>query len=91
MLLDKPYCIVYYGYNTKDKVGIMKRVLISFAASLSYVPDNTERTAKKMSDFDVVYQTWPSRKAMAKEIRLQQSRPHRSDNWTSCIPLKDNE
>lgn len=69
----------------------MKRITMSFGRSLSYVPPNPERTARKSPGADVTYQEWTNRAAMARSIRMQQNRaPHTAD-WRACVPLKDGE
>lgn len=52
----------------------MKKITMSFGASLEYKPEHPERTARKSPGYDVTFQTWPSRTAMAKSIRMQESR-----------------
>jgi len=71
----------------------MKRYCLSFADSLTHVPDNPERTAKHSGhgmDMNVYYQVWSNRAAMLKTIDLQSRRtPHPSD-WRACkIPARE--
>lgn len=69
----------------------MKRYTLSFAASIEHKPEHPERTAKRTSGWDVAYQVWPNRKAMARSIRMQQRGPHRADHWRAVQPLGDIE
>lgn len=73
----------------------MKRYVLSWAASVSHVPEHPERTAKRTQssgwDFDVTYQVWPNRKSLAKSIRMQEKGPPRGDHWRPCVPLSDGE
>lgn len=62
----------------------MKRYTMSFADSISHVPEHPERTAKKQGrgmNFDVTYQVWPNRAAMMKTIDMQERRESRQDDW----------
>jgi hypothetical protein len=62
----------------------MKRYTMSFADSISHVPEHPERTAKKQGrgmNFDVTYQVWPNRAAMMKTIDMQERRGSRQDDW----------
>jgi hypothetical protein len=64
----------------------MKRYKLSFADSIKHVPEHPERTAKRSSDWDIVYQVWPNRAAMLKTIELQGKRaPHHAD-WREVRP-----
>lgn len=67
------------------------KISMSFAASLNYRPENPERTAKKSSGFEVIFQTWTNRSAMVKTIRLQEKRAPRQDDWKALIPLSEGE
>ena len=73
----------------------MKRYQLSFADSIKHVPTNPDRTARRNSggglNFDVTYQVWTNRKAMAKSIRLQERRERHSTDWTACVKLTDGE
>jgi len=73
----------------------MKRYTLSFANSLKHVPAFSERTAKRNAgtgfDFDVVFQVWTNRAAMAKTIRMQEQAPPDHYNWTACVALTGNE
>ena len=69
-------------------------VVMSFAASLTYLPPHPERTARKSLPGiggDTVYRTWTSRAAMARTIRMQQQRAPRNDDWHACVRLSDTE
>ncbi len=62
----------------------MKTYVLSFADSITHIPEHPERTAKKSLEWDVKYQVWTSRAAMLKTIDMQGKRaPHRSD-WRAC-------
>ena len=71
----------------------MKRYSMSFAASITHVPLHPERTAKHgLRNWDVCYQVWSSRKAMAKSIRMQEKREYRQfEDWSACVPLTTTE
>ena len=62
----------------------MKRYKLSFADSIKHVPEHPERTAKRSSDWDIVYQVWPNRAAMLKTIEMQERGAPRSTNWKAC-------
>jgi hypothetical protein len=70
------------------------KYILSGAEALTHRPKHPERTARRAHsglDFDVTFQVWPNRKAMAKSIRMQQARePHPSD-WRAVVPLTDGE
>lgn len=68
----------------------MKRVSMSFAASLEHKPAHPERTARKSVGWDVVFQTWTNRAAMARSIRMQE-RGAPSATWKPVVPLADGE
>jgi hypothetical protein len=70
----------------------MKRYTMSFAAACEHKPTNPERTARRsLASWDIEFQTWSNRKAMARSIRMQQRRePHPSD-WRPCVALTDGE
>jgi hypothetical protein len=72
----------------------VKRYSLSFAESTAHKPASPERTARKSGNglnFDVTFQVWPSRVAMARSIRMQQKGAPRSDHWRACVPLADGE
>jgi len=72
----------------------MKIYQLSTAASFNHVPEHPERTASKQGlgiNFDVTYQEWTNRKAMAKTIRLQARRAGHPSDWHACIKLSDSE
>jgi hypothetical protein len=69
----------------------MKRYVLSFAGALEHIPKHPERTAKRHLSFDVEFQIWSNRAAMAKSIRMQQRGEHRPDHWRACVPLSDGE
>jgi hypothetical protein len=68
-----------------------KQYILSFAASLSHKPEQPERTAKRTCGDDVMFQVWSNRAAMAKSIRMQQSRAGKAKDWKPCVPLTDSE
>lgn len=66
----------------------MKRYRLSFAASLTHIPDHPERTARRTPfdprdpmSMDVEYQVWPNRAAMLKTIEIQGRSEPRPDHW----------
>lgn len=72
----------------------MKRYTVSFAASTEHKPDHPERTARKSGtgmNFDVTFQVWPSRVAMARSIRMQQKGAPHPTHWRACVKLADGE
>ena len=69
----------------------VKKCTMSFANSLTYKPEHPERTARRSLLDDVTFQEWPSRKAMAISIRMQESGPISRYNWKAVIPLTDGE
>ena len=70
----------------------MKTYVMSFADSVKHIPEHKDRTAyQRYGDWDVRFQTWPNRAAMAKSIRMQQSRSHKYNDWIACIKLEDGE
>ncbi len=69
----------------------MKKEIKSFADSLSFNPLFPERTAKRSSgDFDIVFQIWSNRKAMARSIRMQEMGDTKN-KWIAIQPLSDGE
>lgn len=72
----------------------MKSYSLSGAAASTHQPAHPERTAQRAHtglDFDVTFQVWPSRAAMARSIRMQQQREARSTDWRACVRLTDGE
>jgi hypothetical protein len=69
----------------------MKRYTLSWIDATKHVPEHPGRTAKRSLEWDVTYQVWSNRKAMAKTIRMQQKRGPRRDEWVPCVPLSDVE
>lgn len=56
--------------------------------------DERQRSATRSTGYfgeNVMIQVWPHRKAMAKSIRMQQSGPPRSGNWSAIVKLTDGE
>lgn len=69
----------------------MKLITMSFASSISYKAPNPERTAKRSVSWDVTFQEWSNRKAMAKSIRIQQRSAVNRFNWIPLVALSDIE
>ena len=72
----------------------MKRYTMSFAAAIEHKPEHPERTARRSGtglDFDVTFQVWPNRPAMAHAIRMQEKREPRANHWRAVVPLKETE
>lgn len=72
----------------------MKTYTLSFAESTRHTPEHPDRTARKSGsgmNFDVTYQVWPNRKAMARSIRMQEKRERRATDWRACVKLADHE
>lgn len=69
-----------------------KQYRMSFAQANEHRPEHPERTARRHGrglDFDVTFQVWTNRKAMARSIRMQQKRGE--TDWIACVPLSDGE
>jgi hypothetical protein len=73
----------------------MKRYQLSAAESFRHVPEHPERTGRRQAggglNFDMVYQVWTNRAALAKTIRLQERRERHSTDWSACVKLTDGE
>lgn len=73
----------------------MTKYTLSLGASIGYQHPHADRTAVRnatSSPFsDLLYQVWPSRKAMARTIRMQQQRAPQSRDWRPLIKLADGE
>lgn len=72
----------------------MKKYTMSHAAAIDHVPTHPDRTASKTGtgmNFDVTFQVWPNRAALAKSIRMQERREHRQGDWRACVKLRDGE
>lgn len=70
----------------------MKKVSMPVGRSIGYKPEHPERTARKAGkgyDGLITFQTWNSREAMARSIRMQQSRAPKPDDWKAVVPLKE--
>lgn len=60
--------------------------------TLDTMPDGArERSAYKATGWDFTIQTWPSRAAMARTIRMQQRGASRADHWKAAVPLAETE
>ena len=69
-----------------------KQYSLPFAASVKHVPKHPERTAKRQgASFDVIYQVWTNREALARTIRMQQRRARHFKDWHPVVPLRDGE
>lgn len=74
----------------------MSKVRMSFAASIDYKPKHPDRTARRAVrggplQFDVEFQEWTNRAAMARSIRMQEQRESRQDDWRAVVKLTDGE
>jgi hypothetical protein len=69
----------------------METYVMSFASSISHIPKHPERTATRRQNWNIVYQEWPNRKAMAKTIRVQEKRAAHHSDWMPCVKLEDIE
>lgn len=70
----------------------MKRYSMPFGRTIGHIHSYPERTAKKSGlglGSDVTFQVWPNRESMARSIRMQQNRMHKSTDWVALVPLKD--
>lgn len=72
----------------------MKNYTMSGAAANEHKPASPERTARRtlrgVLNFDVTFQVWTNRKAMARSIRMQERGQPVAD-WKPCVPLTDGE
>lgn len=64
---------------------------MSFGASIEHKPEHPERTARKAAEWDVTFQVWTSRAAMARSIRMQEKGEPRPDHWRAVVALSDGE
>lgn len=62
----------------------MKTYVLSFAQSITHIPEHPERTAMKSLEWDVRYQVWTSRAAMLTTIEMQSRSPPRQGHWRAC-------
>lgn len=72
----------------------MKRYALSLGQSIGYHHPEQDRTAVRSGYgvfADSQYQVWPSRKAMAKSVRMQQQRERRPQDWRPLVELSDGE
>lgn len=73
----------------------VKTYTMSWAAAQEHKPEHPERTARRNAgtglDFDVTFQVWPNRAAMARSIRMQEKRESRSSDWRVCVKLTETE
>jgi len=70
----------------------MKKYTMSFAAASTHTPQHPERTARRCTHgFDVTFQVWTNRMAMARSIRMQEKREGRPGDWRACVPLEATE
>jgi hypothetical protein len=73
----------------------MKTYTLSAFAASTHKPEHQERTARRNQsgtlNFDIVFQTWSNRAAMARSIRMQERGEYRSTNWRACEPLTPGE
>lgn len=73
----------------------MKTYTLSGADAMTHVPEHPERTGRRAAhgfmNFDVIYQVWPNRASLARTIRMQERREHKSTDWRACVPLRETE
>jgi hypothetical protein len=72
----------------------MKTYSMSFGAAMDHKPEHPERTARKSGtgmNFDITFQVWPNRVSMAKSIRMQERREHRTGDWKAVVALTAGE
>lgn len=63
----------------------MKRYSLSFADSITHVPEYPYRTAKRSFGWDIVYQVWSNRASMLKSISMQDKGTSSSaSKWKEC-------
>ena len=70
-----------------------KTYKLSLGESAGYAHPHPERTARRTAadGWDIFYQVWSNRKAMARTIRMQEkSAPHWMD-WKAVVPLGTTE
>jgi hypothetical protein len=72
----------------------MKTYSLSIGRAIGYAHPSPERTAVRNGSgifSDNVYQVWSNRASMARSIRMQQRREHRSGDWRALVALTDTE
>jgi hypothetical protein len=73
----------------------MKTYTLSGADAFTHIPEHPDRTASRSGfghmNFDRVFKVWPSRKALALTIRMQEKREPRQGDWRPCVKLTDGE
>jgi hypothetical protein len=71
----------------------MRQYSMSFAAAMEHTPEHPERTARRSAtglNFDITFQIWTNRAAMARSIRMQERGAPVAD-WKPIIPLRETE
>jgi len=71
----------------------MKRYTCPLGRRSDYPHPAPERTAYRVSAClaDDCYQVWPNRPSMARSVRMQQTREHRTGDWVPMVKLSDVE
>lgn len=67
---------------------------LSFGQAIGYQHPHPERTAVKSSATvwgHDTYQVWSNRPAMARTVRMQQTRAAHNQDWRPLVPLSDAE
>ena len=67
-----------------------KRYVLSFAASLSHIPEFPERTAKRdiyigPAEWDIEYRVWPNEASLQKTFEMQDKSPPSSKHWRPSV------
>ncbi len=78
--------------TARKRWGIdVTKYTMSGAAADAHKPERAERTARRAAggflNFDVIFQVWPSRAAMARSIRMQEARAPNQMDWRACVKL----
>ena len=71
----------------------MRHYSLPFGRMIDHEHPHSKRTAyRSTSAFgDCYLQVWTNRAAMARSIRIQQTREHRHDDWHALVKLSDGE
>jgi hypothetical protein len=72
----------------------MKRYRAPLGRISEVTHDHPERTASRSLPGifgDIEFQVWSNRTAMARSIRMQEKREHRSGDWKAIVPLSPGE
>ncbi len=72
----------------------MQKYSMPLGRTIGFTHESPDRTASKSGAgvfSDTIFQVWPSRAAMARSIRMQQSRASHPSDWRPLVKLTDGE